>query len=73
MKAEEYNNIYHLIHITIQKYNSLCWLKANKIKIKYNVNGGQLNTNNSAYSTSGSYVTLNGSTIIERDIIMVIC
>lgn len=39
--------------------------KANKIKIKYNVNGGQLNTNNSAYSTSGSYVTLNGSTIIE--------
>ena len=37
----------------------------NKIKIKYNVNGGQLNTNNSAYSTSGSYVTLNGSTIIE--------
>ena len=39
--------------------------KVNKIKIKYNVNGGQLNTNNSAYSTSGSYVTLNGSTIIE--------
>ena len=39
--------------------------KANKIKIKYNVNGGQLNTNNSAYSISGSYVTLNGSTIIE--------
>ena len=39
--------------------------KVNKIKIKYNVNGGQLNTNNSAYSTSGSYVTLNGSKIIE--------
>lgn len=39
--------------------------KANKIKIKYNVNGGQLNTNNSAYGLSGSYITLNGSTIIE--------
>ena len=39
--------------------------KVNKIKIKYNVNGGSLSSNNSSFSTSGSYITLNGSTIIE--------
>ena len=37
----------------------------NKIKIKYNMNGGSLNSNNSSFGTSGSYITLNGSTIIE--------
>ena len=37
----------------------------NKIKIKYNMNGGSLSSNNSSFSTSGSYITLNGSTIIE--------
>ena len=39
--------------------------RVNKINIKYNVNGGTLNTKNKAYGTSGSYVTLNGSTIVE--------
>ena len=37
----------------------------NKIKIKYNMNGGSLSSNNSSFATSGSYITLNGSTIIE--------
>ena len=37
----------------------------NKIKIKYNMNGGSLSSNNSSFGTSGSYVTLNGNTVIE--------
>ena len=39
--------------------------RINVINIKYDMNGGTLSTDNTAYGTSGSYVTLNGSTIVE--------